>query len=398
MAISLSQNIGRPSIPLVQVGDPVTVGQLIASEGGFVGSNVYSSVSGTVQAIEERFNPNGTKSTYVIIENDGNDYAHELLEPLKEITKESVLGRIRTAGIVGMGGAGFPTAVKLSPKQKVDTLVINGAECEPYLTCDYRLMIERTAEVYRGIKLLALALGVERICLGIESNKPDCIKLFSAYSDIQVVRLKKRYPMGSEKHLIYSCIGRKVPCGKLPADAGAVVSNIATAYAVYEAVDLNKPLYERVVTVSGNGVVSPRNLLIKIGTPLDKVIDYCGGLKDNAAMMVAGGPMMGPTMLSTDLYTTKTSSGLLALTDKEVHVGDPTPCINCGRCAEACPMRLQPMLIDFYTQAHDYEKAAKFGGVKDCISCGTCAYVCPAKRSIIQSITLCKKKLAEGQK
>jgi len=398
VAISLSQHIGKPSVPLVNVGDLVSVGQPIAEEGGFVGANIYSSVSGKVLAIEERFNPNGSKSNYIVIENDKNNWTASPLPEPEEKTPQAILDRIRLAGIVGMGGAGFPTAVKLSPKQEVDCLIINGAECEPYLTCDYRLMKEKTAEVKRGIDLLATALGVKKIFIGIENNKPDCIELFSAFENLTVVRLKKRYPMGSEKHLIYSCTGRKVPVKKLPADAGCVVQNVATAYAVYEAVDLNKPLYERVMTVSGNGVIHPKNLRVKLGTPFDKIIDFCGGMTDDAAMMIAGGPMMGPTLLSTDYYTTKTTSGLLILKPEEISLSEPNNCINCGRCAEACPMRLQPMLIDFYTQAHDYDKAAKYGGVRNCINCGTCAYVCPAKKSLVQSIALCKKKLAEGGK
>lgn len=398
VAISLSQHIGKPSVPVVNVGDVVSVGQLIAEEGGFVGANIYSSVSGVVTTIEERYNPNGTKSNYIVIQNDKNDWSAAPLPDIGERTPDNILQRIRLAGIVGMGGAGFPTAVKLAPKQKVDCLVINGAECEPYLTCDYRLMKEKTDEIHTGIMLLAKALRVDKIYVGIERNKPDCIQAFSQYDDLTVVSLKKRYPMGSEKHLIFSCTGRKVGLGKLPADAGAVVQNVATAYAVYEAVELNKPLYERVMTVSGKGVLHPKNLLVKNGTPLDMIINFCGGMRDNSVMMIAGGPMMGPTMLSSNLYTTKTSSGLLVTVDDEVDLSEPSPCINCGRCAEACPMRLQPMLIDFYAQASDFEKAAKYGGVKNCISCGTCAYVCPAKRSIVQSIMLSKKKLAEGGK
>lgn len=396
VAISLSQHIGRPSVPIVEVGEQVFMGQPIAEEGGFVGANIYSSVSGKVLALEERYNVNGTKSTYIVIENDKNYYVSEKLPDTGEKSATNILNRIRLAGIVGMGGAGFPTAVKLSPKTQVDCLVINGAECEPYLTCDYRLMKEKTQEVYKGIKYLATALNVTKIYIGIENNKPDCIELFSHFDDLTVVSLKKRYPMGSEKHLIYSCTGRKVPLGKLPADAGCVVQNVATALAVYEAVDLNKPLYERVMTVSGEGILHPKNILVKNGTPFDKIIEFCGGMKEDTAMMIAGGPMMGPTMLSSDLYTTKTTSGLLIVKAKEIDLTPPNPCINCGRCAEACPMRLQPMLIDFYTQAHDYEKAAKYGGVKNCINCGTCAYVCPAKRAIVQSIGICKKKLAEG--
>ena len=392
VAISVAQHIGKPAEPIVAINDHVYQGQLIAKASGFVSANIYSSVSGVVTSIEKRPNVNGVMSDHIIIQND-NLYENVVLEPLADREPKTLINRICEAGIVGMGGAGFPTHVKLSPQTKVDCLVINGAECEPYLTCDYRLMIEKQHEVIEGIKWLAKALGVSKIYVGIEKNKPDAIEAFGKDNDLMVVPLKKAYPMGSEKHLIYSCTGRKVPTGKLPSDAGCVVQNIATALATYEAVELNKPLYERYMTVSGSGVVQPRNLHVKFGTRLDDIINFCGGLKEDVAMLISGGPMMGPTMISTDLYTTKTSSGLLALSSKEVSLEDPTPCINCGACASACPMNLLPMMIDFYTQAGDFDKADSVGGVMNCISCGTCAYVCPAKRALVQSITLAKNQI-----
>ena len=394
--ISLGQHIGKPAEPVVNIGDEVFAGQLIGKETGFVSANIYSSVSGVVEGIEERPNPNGTKSTYVIIRND-KEYHTTTLLPMDNKDPQSIIARVREAGIVGMGGAGFPTAVKLAPKTPVDTLIINGAECEPYLTCDYRLMLEKTEEVVSGIRLLAKALNVTRIYVGIELNKPKAIELFEKYDDLQVVALKKRYPMGSEKHLIYSCTGRRVPVGKLPADVGCIVDNVATCLAVYEAVELNKPLYERAMTVSGRGCVSPKNLQVRNGTSYAYLIKVCGE-KENIDMYVAGGPMMGPAMLSTDVYTTKTSSGFLMLSNKEIDKNESGPCISCGRCANACPMKLLPMQIDFYTQAGDYEKADKIGGVSNCISCGSCAFVCPAKRELVQSITLCKAKLAEKRR
>lgn len=396
VAISLSQHIGKPAKSLVAKGDFVYQGQLIASESGFVSANVYSSVSGTVTGFEKRPSANGTVSEYIVIENDKN-YMAQTLPPLENREPSAIIARIREAGVVGMGGAGFPTAVKLSPRTPVDTLIINAAECEPYLACDYRLLIEKTDEVADGIRLLAKALGVKRIIIGIEKNKPDVIDTFGAFPDFEVVKLRKAYPMGSEKHLIYCCTGKKVPLGKLPSDVGCVVNNVATSFAVYEAVEKNKPLFERIMTVSGKGVVHPRNLLVKIGTRYDDILNYCGGMRDNTVMLVSGGPMMGASMISTDLYTKKTDSGLLALDNTEADFKDPSPCINCGACAEACPMSLMPMMIDFYTQAEDYDKAAALGGVKNCISCGCCSFVCPARRSIIQSITLCKKKLAEAE-
>ncbi|MBR1747413.1 MAG: electron transport complex subunit RsxC [Clostridia bacterium] len=394
VCIGLQQHIGRPSVPVVGPGDEVLCGQLIAKEGGYIGANVYSSVSGKVTGIEKRPGVNGVPAEYIVIENDHHDRTMTL-PPLPDREPATIKARIREAGIVGMGGAGFPTEVKLSPKTPVDSLVINAAECEPYLTCDYRLMVEKTDEVAQGIRLLAKALGVEKIFVGIEKNKPDAIELFSRYDDMQVVSLKKAYPMGSEKHLIYSCTGRKVPCGKLPADAGCVVQNVATAFAVYEAVEKDKPLYERVMTVSGCGAVHHKNLLVRTGTPFSALRENCG-VKDDVTMFVSGGPMMGPAMASTDVYSTKTTSGFLMMLPEEIDVSFPTPCINCGACADACPMNLAPMQIDFYTQSGQYDLAAKYGGVKDCISCGTCAYVCPAKRALTQSIALCKQKLAQA--
>ncbi len=397
VAISLGQHIGKPAESIVNIGDDVLQGQLIGKATGFVSANIYSSVSGKVIGIEKRPNVNGVFMDHIIIEND-NLYNNMVLEPLADREPETIKNRIAEAGIVGMGGAGFPTVVKLSPQTKVDTLIINGAECEPYLTCDYRVMIERYNDVLAGIRLLAKALSVTTIIIGIEKNKPDIIEKCAKEQDITVVPLRKAYPMGSEKHLIYCCTGRKVPCGKLPADAGCVVQNIATALATFEAVEKNKPLYERYMTCSGKSLYQPRNLLVKIGTRYDDILNFCKGFKRNTTMLVAGGPMMGPAMLSTDIYTTKTSSGFLALNETEIRYNNPTPCINCGRCASVCPMNLLPMQIDFFTLAKDYESAEKIGGVMNCISCGSCAYVCPAKRELVQSIALAKSKIMENRK
>ena len=389
--ISLSQHIGAPAIAQVNVGDHVKKGQLIGLESGAISANVYSSVSGTVIGIEDLVNGLGQKQKHVIIE---NDFLNEeiLLDNLTDFSPASIIERVRLSGIVGLGGAGFPTWVKLSPKTKLDTLIINGAECEPYLNCDYRLMLERTDDIYKGIKYTAIALGIEKIIVGIEANKPEAIKAFEKYSDLDVVVLKQQYPMGSEKHLIYCTTGRKVPVGKMPFDTGCAVQNIKTMIACYEAIELNKPLTEIVMTVSGKGINNPKNIKVSIGTPFDDIIAFCGGAKENVIKFVAGGPMMGKALASTNNYARKTDSGLLLLTDDEANTKAHSNCINCGRCSDNCPMRLLPALMDMFIQAKDYEKAEK-NGVMNCIECGSCAYNCPAKRPLTQSFSLAKAKI-----
>lgn len=396
--LSLSQHIGKPAVPVVAVGDQVKMGQLIAEADGFVSSRIFASVSGTVAAIGPKRDERGALATFITIKNDG-EYSFMPLEgEVDKTDADSLKKRIGQAGIVGLGGAAFPTAVKVSPKTPVDTLIINGAECEPYLTCDYRLMVEKTEEVVTGIRYLKTALGVDKVIVGIEKNKPDCIALFESYDDLTVVKLKERYPMGGEKQLIYCATGRKVPCGKLPSDVGCVVQNIATAYAVYEAVDKNKALYERVLTVSGSAVNERKNLLVKNGTAYKDIIAYCGGAKEDLAMIVDGGPMMGYSVVSDEFVTKKATSGILLLNQKEVSLEEPTPCISCGMCAQVCPMHLMPMDIDFYTIAGDYESADKLGGVTNCIECGACAYICPSKRAIVQNVVIAKAKLRQMKK
>ncbi|MBO4323564.1 MAG: electron transport complex subunit RsxC [Clostridia bacterium] len=396
VCISLSQHIGKPAVPIVAVGDEVKQGQKIADADGFISAPIFSSVSGKVKSIDFKTEERGSIAQYITIENDGRYEFMPLSGEVDVNDAAAVKQRIIDAGIVGLGGAAFPTGVKLSPKTPVDTLIINGAECEPYLTCDYRLLIEKTEEVYKGIQLLKTALGVSKVLVGIEKNKPDAIEIFAKYSDLDVVALKERYPMGGEKQLIYCTTGRKVPCGKLPADVGCVVQNVSTAYAVYEAVVKNKALFERVLTVSGGAVREPKNLLVKNGTSYEYIFDLCGGIdEEKLGMLIDGGPMMGYSAISTSFYTKKATSGLLALAKKEVSLEEPTPCLSCGRCSAACPMNLMPMDIDFYTQAGEYEKARDLGGVLNCIECGSCAYVCPARRAIVQSVTMAKAKLRQ---
>lgn len=391
VAIPLRQHIGKPAVPAIEVGATVKRGQLIGKADGFVSANVHASVAGAVKAVEERSDGKGGTGVHVVIscgETDETDF----MPPLADASAEEIAQRIQDAGIVGMGGAGFPTSVKIKPRTKVDTLILNGAECEPYLNCDNRIMLEQRDQIVRGAKYLAKAIGVENIIIGIERNKPTAIATFEE-TDLNVVALKKQYPMGSEKHLIYCCTKRKVPLGGLPADAGVIVQNVMTALAVCEAVEEGKPLIERVVTVSGAGVNTPKNLLCPIGAPLSALAEACGGIKEEAVKYIAGGPMTGTALTGLEMPVTKTTSGLLFLTENETNTEEPTPCINCGKCAEVCPMKLMPMQTAFYTAAKEYENANKYGGVLSCIECGACTYICPARRPLAQSIKTAKAEL-----
>ncbi len=393
VSLSLSMGIGRPAEPLVAPGDKVKKGQLIARSGGFISSNLHSSVSGEVIGIFARPNATGAMENYIDVRNDGLDET-DYLGPLPEITPDAIKKRVLDCGLVGMGGAGFPTAVKLSPKTPVDVLIVNGAECEPYLTCDHRLMLEHTDEIVRGARYFAEAIGCKEIIIGVEANKPDAIELFEKYDDVKVVELKRQYPMGGEKQLIYCTTKRKVPLGKLPADAGCNVQNVSTCFAACEAVEQGKPLIDRVMTVAGNGVKEPKNLLVTLGTKLSEIVEYCGGSGEKeTAKLISGGPMMGFAMIGLDSPTKKTSSGLLLLSIDEIDNSVSTACLNCGRCADVCSMKLMPMNTVFYAKAGNYEMAAKMGGVLNCIECGACAYVCPAKQPLLQNIRLAKAEL-----
>jgi electron transport complex protein RnfC len=383
--ISTSQSLGKPATACVEKGQIVKEGEVIAKAEGPISSDVFASISGEVTNIVDLTAANGGKQTYICIKSDGSD-EKAYLPALENPTADDIKKRIRDCGIVGMGGAGFPTAVKVAPRTPVDTLILNGAECEPYLTCDHRLMLEKTDDIVRGARYIAKALGVTEIIIGIEGNKPDAIAAFEPYDDIKVVILKKQYPMGSEKHLIYCTTGRKVGIGKLPADSGVVVQNVATAFAVCEAVEKGKPLYERLLTVSGGAVAQPKNLWVKVGTPVKKIVEYCGGESENPKKVIQGGPMTGIALSTYDVYTTKTTGGILLMTAKEAAAEEPTPCLNCGKCADVCPMHLMPMQTAFYSAAGDFESAAKLGNTLSCIECGACEYICPAKRPLIQAI------------
>lgn len=406
--VSLSQHIGKPAELVVKAGEEVKEGQLVAKASSFVSANIHSPICGEVVGVEKRKNAQGATVDYLHIKSNGKQDV-QLMPALHKPTRQEIIDRIAEAGIVGMGGAGFPTAVKIQPKDPVDSLIINAAECEPYLNCDNRVMIERTEQFVQGVRLLATACNVPNVYIGIEANKMEAYAALVALDgvvgekdpkregDIVVVLLKKKYPQGAEKTLIKACVNREVPVGGLPAAVGCIVNNVSTAYAVYDAVVNGVPLYKRVMTVSGRGISQPRNIEVRIGTPLTSIVEFCGGLKDDTVKLVSGGPMMGFSLAGLDVCTTKTDSGFLALTDKEASTVLPTNCINCGRCATVCPMHLMPMYIDFYATVGDVDNAVKYGAM-NCFECGTCAYVCPAKRPIVQSVRLTKMKMKERKK
>ncbi len=396
VTIETSQSLGKPAIPCVNVGDTVAQGQLIARANGAISSDVFASISGKVTDITTLEDEHGCQGQFIVIEGDGSR-SKQYMPPLTNPSAEEIVQRVKDAGIVGLGGAGFPTAVKLQPHKPVDTFIINGSECEPYLTCDHRVMIEKTDEVARGARYLAKALGVTNIMIGIETNKPDCIAAFEKFDDIKVIALRKKYPMGGEKQLIYSATGRKVGLGKLPADAGVVVNNVATCLAVCEAVELGKPLFQSILTVSGHAVARPANVKVPVGTPYSYIVEKCGGEKEAPRKVLSGGPMTGVAVKSYDLYVKKTTSGILLLSKEEAAAEEPTPCLNCGLCADHCPMHLMPMNTAFYSSAGDIEKAAKLGGAMYCIECGVCEYVCPAKRPLIQAIRKTKAAVRAQQ-
>lgn len=406
VVIPMQQHIGATCEPVVQVGDEVKVGQKIGEAKGFVSSPVHSSVSGKVVAVEPRLYSGGMAVNCIVIESDmQNTVSSEISSKgdLAGLSSEDVKNIIKEAGIVGMGGATFPTHVKLAPPpdKKVDTVILNGAECEPYLTSDHRLMLEYPEDVVFGLQVLMKALGVQKGYIGIETNKPDAIeKVYQAakgVEGIEVVALKTKYPQGAEKQLIYACTKREVPSGGLPADAGVVVNNVGTAAAVAKAIRTGMPLIERIVTITGEGVNSPKNLIVKIGTSFREVIEQCGGLKGKVGKIIAGGPMMGITQFSLDIPVIKGTSGILVLSEEEARLPEPSNCIRCGKCVTVCPINLMPVNISTCSLANKHEQAEALNAM-DCIECGSCSFVCPAKRPLVDSIRVSKREILARRK
>jgi electron transport complex protein RnfC len=401
IVVPLSQHIGAPAQADVSIGDEVKTGQVIGTTTGFVSSPVHSSVSGKVIAIADFPTPGGKNVPSIVIESDGKDEAVDYKEnpDYMNLGADEIRNIIKDAGIVGLGGAAFPTNVKLSPpKEKtIDTVLINGAECEPYLTADHRMMVERSGDVVAGLKILMKTLGVNEGYIGIEVNKPDAIEAMKAAasgeSNIEVHSLEIKYPQGAEKMLIKAIKGREVPTKGLPMDVGIVVQNVGTALAIYEAVRYGKPLIERVVTITGNGIKEPANMMIRIGTLFSEVIEQCGGLVEGAVKVISGGPMMGFAQWTLDVPVIKGTSGILVLSQKEYVASDEySACIRCGSCLDVCPMGLNPSQLSILSEKGFFEETKDYN-LFDCFECGSCAFVCPAKRPMVQFMRLAKSQV-----
>lgn len=406
VVLPVSQHIGAPASVVVEKGDEVKKGQVIAEAGGFVSVPVHASISGTVKAIEPRYTPLGMKVKSVVIESDGEDTWAEGLNTSRDISSMSsddMRKSISAAGIVGLGGAAFPTHVKLSPpdNKPIDIVMLNGVECEPYATCDNRLMLERPGDIIEGFKIIMNILNCKKGFIGIELNKPEAIKVMrEAVKDvdgISVAGLRVKYPQGGEKQLIYALTKRKVPAGGLPMDVGCVVQNVGTAAAIYEAVALNKPLIQRVVTVTGNGVQKPVNVMARIGDSFAGLVEYAGGYTDKAAKLINGGPMMGISQFTDEVPVIKGTSCLLVMEDfpdNRIDTGTEQPCISCARCIEVCPMYLVPTEIARFVEYERFNET-EAQGILDCFECGACTYICPAKRRLLERIKFGKAMLAE---
>lgn len=401
---SMFQHIGAPAKPVVKKGDAVRVGTLLGEAGGFVSAPIYSSVSGKVSKVDVALDASGTRRMAVYVDVEGDEWEPTIdrtpqlvtLANRPELDAAAIIEKIKSAGIVGLGGATFPCHVKLSPPpgQKAECVIINAVECEPYLTADHRLMLEHPDEILVGVQLIMKAVGVEKAYIGIEKNKPDAISLMKEkaanYQGIEVVPLKVKYPQGGEKQLIDAVIGRQVPAPPaIPISVGAVVQNVGTAFAIYEAVMKNKPLIDRIITVTGKSLASPSNLRARLGTPFQQLVDECGGLPEDAGKIIGGGPMMGKALISLEVPMTKGSSGLLIMREDESRRAEVRPCIRCAKCVSACPMGLEPFLLATFSNRQMWEEAEK-NEVVSCIECGSCAFTCPSQRPLLDNIRLGK--------
>ena len=406
MVFPLSQHIGAPAKPLVAKGDHVLVGQKIGEPGGFISACVISSVSGTVKALEPRMVANGAMVPSIIVENDGK---YETVEGFgrdrdpKTLSKEEIRNIVKEAGIVGLGGAGFPTHVKLTPKDEsaIDTIIVNGAECEPYLTSDYRMMLEEPESSVKGLNVILSLFDNAKGVIGIENNKPEAIKkmteLVKDEPRITVCPLLTKYPQGGERSLIYAVTGRKINSSMLPADAGCIVDNVDTVISIYNAVCKTTPLIRRIITVTGDAIASPQNYSVRVGTSYKELLEASGGFKTEPEKVISGGPMMGQALFNLEIPVTKTSSALTAMTKDEVAVHAPSACIRCGRCVSVCPSHVVPQMMMDAAERSDIERFTALNGM-ECCECGCCTYVCPAKRPLTQAFKEMRKVVAASRK
>ncbi len=401
VVIPLQQHIGAPCDPIVSVGETVLVGQKIGESKAFVSANVHSSVSGTVKCIEMRNSTGGSKVNCIVIESDGNFTISQEVKPKGEVdklSKDELLAIIKEAGVVGMGGAGFPTHVKLSPPKdkEIDTIIVNGAECEPFLTADHRIMLEKADDVVLGAKAVKKAVGVKKCYIAIENNKRDAIQTMrealKGVEGIEVAELETKYPQGDEKRIINAITKREVPSGGLPMDVGVVVNNVGTISAIGHLIKTGMPVIQRVVTITGSAVKNPKNLLIRVGTTFKEVIEQCGGYSDELGKIINGGPMMGIAQFTDEVPVTKVTSGILVLNKKDATIPEPQNCIRCAKCIDACPVNLQPLIISKLSLMDKFDEAADFNTL-DCIECGSCSFVCPSKRRLIESIRVAKREI-----
>lgn len=403
--IPMGQHIGAPATPLVKKGDMVKVGQMIGKASGFVSANIHSSVSGKVKKIDQILDSSGYKKNVVVIDVEGDEWEESIDRSttlVKDITlsQDEIKAKIAEAGIVGLGGATFPTHIKLSPPpgNTAEVLIINAVECEPYLTADHQIMLEKGEEIMVGVSILMRGIGVEKAIIGIENNKKDAIdyfkKLAKEHKGIEICPLKVQYPQGGEKQLIAATIGKEVPSGALPIAVGAVVNNIATAYAVYEAIQKKKPLFERVVTVTGKSVSRPCNLLVRGGTPVSDLIEAAGGLPEDTGKVISGGPMMGKALVNLEVPSAKGTSGILIMQDTESAREKMDACIRCAKCASACPMGIEPYLLMTLSEKAMWDKSEE-NNVMDCIECGSCSFTCPSNRPLLDYIRLGKGKVGQ---